>query len=79
MKEKLENIKHLKRIPEKGIIGGVCAGVAYFFGWPLWLVRLVTAVLLLGGMHFMPIFYVLMWIFVPKMEKVPEDFDAVTK
>lgn len=79
MREKLENIKHLRRISEKGIIGGVCAGVAYFFGWPLWLVRLVAAVLLLGGMHFMPILYVLMWIFVPNMEKVPEDFDAVTK
>lgn len=79
MKEKLENIKNLKRIPEKGIIGGVAAGIAYFFGWPLWLVRLTMAVLILGGLHFMPVLYILMWIFVPKIEKVPEDFDAVTK
>ncbi len=79
MKEKLENIKDLKRIPEKGVVAGVAAGIAYFFAWPLWLVRLVMAVLIFGGLHFMPLLYILMWVFVPKMEKTPEDFDAVTK
>ena len=78
MRQKLENIKNLKRIPEKGIIGGVCAGVAYFFGWPLWLVRLVATILIVGGVHFMPFLYILMWIFVPK-EKAPVDFDTITK
>ncbi len=79
MKEKLENIKNLKRYPERGIIGGVCAGVSYFFGWPLWLVRLVTAFLIIAGVHFMPFLYILMWIFVPKVERAPEDFDTTTK
>lgn len=79
MRNKLENIKELKRIPAKGMIGGVAAGIAYFFGWPLWLVRLVMAILILGCIQFMPVFYILLWIFVPKAEAAPEDFDAVTK
>jgi phage shock protein PspC (stress-responsive transcriptional regulator) len=79
MNEKLKNIKNLRRIPEKGIIAGVAAGIAYFFGWPLWIVRLVLAVLILGGFSFAPLLYLLAWIFVPKMERVPEDFDSITK
>lgn len=79
MKTKLEDIKNLTRIPAKGIVGGVAAGIAYFFAWPLWIVRIVMAILIISGMHFTPILYILMWIFVPKIEKTPEDFDAVTK
>ena len=79
MRHKIENIKNLRRVPEKGVIGGVCAGIAYYLGAPLWVTRLVAAVLLLGGFHFMPLLYILMWILVPKAEKVPEDFDALTK
>lgn len=79
MKTKLKDIKNLTRIPAKGIVGGVAAGIAYFFAWPLWVVRIVMAILIISGMHFMPILYILMWIFVPKIEKTPEDFDTVTK
>lgn len=79
MREKIENIKNLRRIPKKGIVGGVCAGIAYYLGAPLWLVRLATAVLFVVGIHFVPLLYILMWIFVPKMEKVPEDFDEIIK
>ncbi len=79
MRKKLENIRNIRRIPEKGIISGVSAGLAYYFGAPLWVVRLIMVLLLLSGWHFMPIAYILMWIFVPKAEHVPEDFDELTK
>ena len=79
MREKIEHIKNLKRIPEKGIIAGICAGIAYYLGAPLWIVRLITAILFITGAHFIPALYILMWIFVPKMEKAPEDFDVITK
>jgi phage shock protein PspC (stress-responsive transcriptional regulator) len=79
MRKKLENISTIKRVPEKGIISGVSAGLAYYFGVSLWIVRLILVILLLGGWHFMPIAYILMWVFVPKAEHTPEDFDELTK
>ncbi len=79
MREKIENITNLKRIPEKGIVAGICAGIAYHLGSPLWVVRLVTAVLFITRAHFIPALYILLWIFVPKMEKAPADFDVITK
>ncbi|HET6655595.1 MAG TPA: PspC domain-containing protein [Gammaproteobacteria bacterium] len=30
------------RDSERGVILGVCAGIAEYFGWPLWLTRVVT-------------------------------------
>ena len=79
MRNNIENIKHLRRMPEKGIVAGVCAGIAYWLGAPLWLVRLITAILFVIGFNFIPAVYILMWIFVPKVEKTPEDFHEVVK
>lgn len=40
------------RNPERGILLGVCAGVAECFDWPLWLTRVV--VFLLGWIFTVP-------------------------
>ncbi len=49
--------KELLRDDRNGKLAGVCAGIADYFGWEVWLVRLivVTSVLLgLGGL--LPVF-----------------------
>lgn len=61
------------RIPKAGFFGGVAAGIAYFFGINVQLVRLGWVVFtLLGGSG--TLFYILLWIFVPGAPDVPEDF-----
>jgi len=75
-------------IPEKGWLGGVLAGIAYYFGFPLWLLRLifVLAVIWLDEMKtggnsigtFLIVVYVLLWIFMPSIDFIPADFTART-
>lgn len=64
----------LRRIKEKHWIGGVCAGLGYWLAVPTWLVRLVWTVLLLayglGG-----VLYVLLWIFMPAWDRLPDDYE----
>jgi len=66
--------RKLRRVKAKRWLGGVCAGVGYWLGLPTWLVRLVWVLLLLaygvGGL-----LYVLLWIFMPVWDRVPEDYD----
>lgn len=64
----------LRRIKQKGWIGGVCAGVGYWMAIPAWLVRLVWTLLVLA-LGFGILLYVLLWIFMPAFEHVPEDYE----
>ena len=59
--------KELLRDDRNGKLAGVCAGIADYFGWEVWLVRLivVTSVLLgLGGL--LPVLYVAAWFILEK-------------
>ncbi len=52
--------KELLRDDRNGKIAGVCAGLADYFGWELWLVRVVAlAAVLLGFGSFLPVLYLL--------------------
>ncbi|PKG58264.1 envelope stress response membrane protein PspC [Shewanella sp. Choline-02u-19] len=52
----------LYRIPQTGKIAGVCAGIADYFNFEVWLVRVVAAsIFLLGGTGIVFIIYVLLW------------------
>ncbi|MDN4504150.1 envelope stress response membrane protein PspC [Alteromonadaceae bacterium BrNp21-10] len=59
--------RELYRDPSRGKIAGVCAGLADYFGWELWLVRIifVSAVLLAGGPFFI-VAYVAAWFILDK-------------
>jgi phage shock protein PspC (stress-responsive transcriptional regulator) len=64
----------LRRVKGKHWIGGVCAGIGYWLAVPAWIVRLVWVLLLLiygfGGLM-----YILLWIFMPVWDQVPEDYE----
>jgi phage shock protein PspC (stress-responsive transcriptional regulator) len=64
----------LRRVKGQHWLGGVCAGVGYWLGVPTWLVR-VVGVLLLLAYGFGGLVYVLLWIFMPVWERVPEDYE----
>jgi len=52
----------LYRIPQSGKIAGVCAGIADYFNFEPWLVRVVTAsIFLLGGTGMVFIIYLVLW------------------
>ena len=54
------------RSPRHHVIAGVAGGMAESFGLPLWLVRLLWALLLLPGGLPGIIPYVLFWVALPK-------------
>lgn len=63
----------LRKVKGKGWLGGVCAGIGYWLGVPTWLVRVVWAFLILVyGLGIL--LYLLLWVFMPKWESVPEDY-----
>lgn len=63
----------LYRDTQKGKIAGICAGVAEYFGWEAWLVRilLVSAVLLAGGPFFV-VAYIAAWFILDKKPTATE-------
>lgn len=70
--------RELLRDDRNGKIAGICAGIADYFGWEVWLIRLivVTSVLLgLGGL--LPVLYVAAW-FILEKKSVAEARQGVT-
>ncbi len=67
-----------KRLPGKGWISGVCAGLAYRFGLRVWKVRLafVLGAFLLAGLTIA--YYLLAATFVRRRKRLPKDFDVRT-
>lgn len=69
----------LRAFPDKGYICGVCAGLAYWLGWPTWTIRTIVLLMLfmpkVGGAALVA--YLLLWVFLPSAE-TPADFHDVT-
>lgn len=65
--------RRLARIKQDKIIGGVCAGFAYWLGWPTWLVRALLVILVLTfGSGILG--YIIFWIFMPVASELPSDY-----
>jgi len=60
----------LFRNPNKGKIAGVCAGLADYFGWETWLVRILVVSGVLFGMPFLILGYVAAWFILDKNPKM---------
>ena len=59
----------LYRNAEQGKIAGVCAGIADYFGWETWLVRILVVSAVLFGMPFLILGYIAGWFI---LDKAPE-------
>lgn len=74
------DVKKLYRVPEKGMIGGVCAGLGEYLNADPTVVRLIFILLALTGFSGV-IIYIIMWLVVPvehfdgreSSESEPED------
>ncbi len=64
--------KRLFRNPDDEVVGGVCSGIAAYFGIedPLW-IRLAWILLTLSGGFGIPV-YIILWIIVPKAESASD-------
>ncbi len=56
----------LFRNPSGGKIAGVCAGIADYFGWETWLVRILVVSGVLFGMPFLILGYIAAWFILDK-------------
>lgn len=60
------NVKRrLFRDEDDKTVGGVCSGIAAFFGWEAVWVRIITAILLFMSFGTMLLIYILLWIVIP--------------
>ena len=56
----------LYRNPSQGKIAGVCAGLAEYFGWETWLVRILVVSGVLLGMGWFVVIYIAAWFILDK-------------
>lgn len=61
--------KELLRDSEKGKVAGVCAGLANYLGWEVWLVRIVFFTGLVFGSPLFFIAYIAAWLILSKSDK----------
>lgn len=59
----MENSKRLQRNTQDRVVGGVCSGLADYFGIDTALMRVVFAILLFAGVGFLA--YLIFWIVMP--------------
>ena len=67
----------LRRIRPRSILGGVCAGFAYWLAVPTWIVRAATvALVVFAGTGVLA--YLILWIFMPAVDELPADYNDRT-
>lgn len=71
------NLSNFKCIdPSQRVLGGVCAGLAFWLGIPTWIVRVVWAIL---GLYYgvAVLVYIVFWISLPEWEQTPQGYDRL--
>lgn len=69
-----KSISSLRKLQSRALVGGVCAGLAYWVGVPMWMARVCVVAL---AVFFPPsiLVYALMWMFMPAWSVEPADFE----
>jgi phage shock protein PspC (stress-responsive transcriptional regulator) len=66
--------KRLFRDKDGNVLGGVCSGVGYYFGFePIWLRLIFAGLFFFGGTGF--VFYLLLWIIIPEAKSTAEKLE----
>ena len=55
------NFSGLRRIPERGVVAGVCAGIAEYFGWSVKLLRAACVIGVVLGAGAIIVVYAILW------------------
>ncbi|EGN75713.1 phage shock protein C [Idiomarina sp. A28L] len=64
-----ERKKELRRDDKRGKVGGVCAGIANYFGWELWVIRIIAVTALILASKVTLVAYVIAWVVLDKESK----------
>ena len=64
----------LYRNTSRGKIAGICAGIADYFGWETWLVRILVVSGVLFGIPFLILGYIAAWLILDKDPKMSNKF-----
>lgn len=71
-------MKKLLRSEDK-VFGGVCAGVADFFGWDTRSVRVIWALLAILGAGSPVLFYLILWFLMPDASRTSMSYEERMK
>lgn len=61
--------RELLRDKKNGKIAGICAGIANYFGWEVWLVRIVVVTSFIFGQGFTLVLYIAAWFILDEKPK----------
>lgn len=72
------HFRGMRRIPERGVIAGVCAGIAEYFDWNVRLLRAVLVIaFLFSGLFPIVVAYCVLWyVMDPNPEEYSRPFDS---
>ncbi|CAM3553763.1 envelope stress response membrane protein PspC [Rouxiella silvae] len=72
--------RKLYRVPEEGVLKGVCAGLAHYFGVPVKLLRLIVVLSLFFGLFMFTVvgYFLLAWLLEPVPAQSFNDENAVS-
>ncbi|MGH8441452.1 MAG: PspC domain-containing protein [Nevskiaceae bacterium] len=65
------NFSGLRRIPERGVVAGVCAGIAEYFGWSVKLLRAACVIGVVLGAGAIIVVYAILWYVMDPVEPSP--------
>ncbi|RUO38261.1 envelope stress response membrane protein PspC [Aliidiomarina shirensis] len=65
----VERKRELRRDEKRGKVGGVCAGIANYFGWELWVIRIIAVTALILATKVTLVAYVIAWLVLDKESK----------
>jgi phage shock protein PspC (stress-responsive transcriptional regulator) len=68
-----KTVHRMYRDADNRVLGGVCSGLAAYFNIDPVLIRIIMVVLILTG--FGPLFYIIMWIAIPKAKTVTQKLE----
>jgi phage shock protein PspC (stress-responsive transcriptional regulator) len=73
-KERKNKYRKIYRDPDDKVLGGVCSGIGYYFGFdPIWL--RILFVILLVGFGTGVLLYIILWIIIPKANTASEKLE----
>ncbi|WP_113905964.1 envelope stress response membrane protein PspC [Aliidiomarina celeris] len=64
-----ERKREMFRDEKQGKIAGVCAGLAQYFGWELWVVRIIAVTALIFATKLTAVAYIVAWVVIEKKPK----------
>lgn len=70
-------MKRLFKIYQAGCLGGVCAGIAYTFKLPTWLLRIIFLYFAIVCPGYTWLTYIILAIVLPSYNGIPEDYYEV--